>query len=216
MAEQQYKRQTAFLCTARQLQSGTYVRTEGWDPSYLATDAGMVARLRMTGIVVDAAGTIIIDDGTGKVALRSFDGVLPALAVGDPVLVIGRPRANGDEVYVMVELLRKLRSPKWLQYYVREKSFFQSFIPEVPAEPAAPALEEPIVEKPLPVASAPTAQGTKASLIDIIRELDPGDGAAMADVLERYGAPDGEEKLQFLIAQGEVFELRAGKIKVLE
>ena len=208
-----YKRQTAFLCTAQQLLEGSYVRREGWEPSYLATDAGMLARVRMAGVVVSAPpGEGVFDDGTGSVLLRSLAPLPSSLRVGVPVLVIGRPRVMGDQSYVMAEIVRVLSSPAWVQFYKDHASFFQQFIPPLPVPETTPQ------SAPLPVMpkSAPTPPSSSASsLIDIIAELDPGDGAPVDEVLARAGS-GADERLSRLIAEGEVFELRAGKVKVLD
>ena len=64
--------------------------------------------------------------------------------------------------------------------------------------------------------ATPVVLPSKApSLISIIRELDPGDGAPVDEVLAKAGV-GAEQKLRSLIAEGEVFELRAGKVQVLD
>lgn len=221
----EFKRQTAYLCTAQQLLEGKYVRKEGWDPSYLATDVGMLSRVRMAGVVISVppVGDVMIDDGTGSVLVRTLDNKYPDLTLGACVLLIGRPRTYGDEAYVLAEIIKVLPSPAWVQWYKDNLALLQSFIPPVPEEEvvepstASIALEddeeeviaEPVIEpRPLPPSKAP-------SLIELIKELDPGDGAPVDEVIAKAGG-DAEAKIKVLIAEGEVFELRAGKIKVLE
>ena len=82
-------------------------------------------------------------------------------------------------------------------------------------------IDEPIVEEKIVssdeviVTESIVKKNNGTLLIDIISELDPGDGAPVDEVLKKAG--DGaEERLQLLIREGEVFELRAGKVKVLE
>jgi len=51
--------------------------------------------------------------------------------------------------------------------------------------------------------------------LDIIRELDKGDGANFEDVAKKLG-PKGEEIITNLLAKGDIFETRPGKLKILE
>lgn len=210
----QYKRQTAYLCTAQQLLEGEYVRKEGWEPSYMATDVGMLSRVRIAGIVVSVPpADLIVDDGTANILLRTLENKPLNIPVGTPILVVGRPRTYGDQAYLLAEIIKPLSSARWVQYYKEHLSSFQGCIPAVPKE-AAPASEEVIVQEPtptkivIPLSKAP-------SLIEVIKELDPGDGAPVDEVIVKAGG-DAEKKLTMLIAEGEVFELRAGKVKVLE
>lgn len=225
--QQQIKRQTAYLCTAQQVLKGRYVRREGWDPSYLAADEKMFARVRLVGLVVEVSpAQVVIDDGSGQVSLRIFNGVLPPLAVGDPVLVIGRPREYNEERFVMAEIVRKLPSSAWLKRYAQDRQVLQSFVPAAPQEPVAVVPVQPSPSAVFGVAAASSSQPVAVSqpkgvnkadiLLNLIRELDPGDGAPVDEVLARAGFPDADDRLQFLISEGEIFELRAGKVKVLE
>ncbi len=233
VSEQPIKRQTAYLCTAKQLQDGTYVRTEGWEPSYMETVVGALSRVRITGIVVEATPSqVVLDDGSGKIAFRVFDGSLPSLVIGDSVLVIGRPRMFNEEPFVLAETVRKLSTPAWLKFYASHREEWQAFIPKAPKR-EAPVVEEtvqeevPLVDKSSSVSAPPTLKDDSVEpatpvvnkaqlLLELIRELDPGDGAPVDEVLAKAAFDDAEDKLQFLISEGEVFELRAGKVKVLE
>ncbi len=220
------KRQTAFLCTIAQLLNGEYVKKEGWEPSYVETSAGALSRVRLAGLIVEAGAQIILDDGTGTITLRSFDTPLPTLTVGTPVLIIGRPRLYDEAMYLLVESCKVLPSSSWLTYYKESLREWQSFVPPNPKRETTSAMEEKIgiTSKPLaqspakapePLASS-SASSPAMQLIALIRDLDPGDGAPVDEVLAKASFAHADEKLQFLISEGEVFELRAGKVKVLE
>ena len=57
---------------------------------------------------------------------------------------------------------------------------------------------------------------TSDRILEIIRELDDGQGAAVEKVLAKAGRPDAETMLTNLLAEGEIFEIRPGRVKVLE
>lgn len=227
--QNQFVRQTAHLCTVSQILSGEYIRREGFEPSFMATDIGMLSRVRLAGIVVEASPSVLhIDDGTGKIMLRTFDQVLPDVAIGTPLLVIGRPRVYNDEKYLLVEVCNPLPSSAWLTYYQENREEFQKLIPPVPA--GAVGHQQVVVdendsdeeegddiveETPKPVAANGSVNKAE-QIIEIIRELDPDDGAVVDDVLAKAPFDDAESVLQSLLEMGEVFELRAGKVKVLE
>ena len=212
----QYQRQTAYLCTAQQLIEGDYVRKEGWEPSYMVTEAGALSRARLAGILVSAPpAELVVDDGTANIPLRTLSAPPQDIPVGAPVLVIGRPRTQGDQAYLLVEAIHRLSSPAWVQFYKEHLDEFQRFIPAPPEPEASPEAVPPLPQE-TPDPGTPTPPPSKApSLIGLIRELDPGDGAPVDEVIAKAG-DGGEEKLRVLIAEGEVFELRAGRVKVLE
>jgi hypothetical protein len=58
-------------------------------------------------------------------------------------------------------------------------------------------------------------QITQTNPLDIIRELDKGDGANFEDVAKKLG-PKGEDIITNLLARGDIFETRPGKLKILE
>ncbi len=221
------KRQTAYVCSVKDLVEGTYTRREGWEPNFVSTSKGAVSRVQFAGIVVEksSANDVLVDDGTGKMTVRRFEDVIRA-EVGQPVLVVGRPREYGGEIYVVSEVLRLLPSAGWIKYFSWLKGEVSKYIPSVPKEqPVHDANPKDIVlgedDNVKPVVDASSSSdgpvtNVAQELINIIRELDPGDGAPTDEVLARANFDNAEDKLQFLIEEGEVFELRAGKIKVLE
>ena len=50
----------------------------------------------------------------------------------------------------------------------------------------------------------------------MIRNMDTGDGVAFEDVIEKSKNPDTEKIINTLLANGDVFEIRPGRLKVLE
>ena len=53
-------------------------------------------------------------------------------------------------------------------------------------------------------------------VLQAIRKKDTGDGVDFEALLEEIGISDGDELLKRLLEQGEIFEIRPGKVKVLE
>ncbi|MBD3309781.1 hypothetical protein GF351_01030 [Candidatus Woesearchaeota archaeon] len=224
MAEQQ-KRQIAYKVRIRDLQKGEYVKQEGWNPNYITSQDGRkISRVNIIGAVVSASEpgsfpSIIIDDSTGRISVRTFEednDMLGDVRVGEVVMLVGRPREYGNEKYIVPEILRKIQDKRWID--VRRL--------ELGEEAGGPSRQE---EKPQEVSSPPEkglaeetaeaedkhAEDPIQNLIDCIRSLDKGEGADHEEVIQRCGK-DKEEHIKRLLEQGEIFEIRPGMLKVLE
>jgi len=200
----QIKRETAIICAVNDLLQGSFVRTEGWTPSYFATDIGNISRVNLMGVVVekDEEG-IIIDDGTGRILLRSFETNLPEANVGELVLIIGRPRVFNEKKYVVPEIMRKI-SPDWAEYrkiQLKRMSRITTFVR---------------VEKKEVVNEPPQGQNPYQRIVEFIKDLDNGEGADIGEVERRSGFSNAGELISRLIEEGEIFEIRPGRIKILE
>ncbi len=202
----QIKRETAIMCIVDDLLRGSFIRTEGWNPSYFSTDLGNISRVNLTGVVVskDPAGGVIIDDGSGRILLRSFesDSFLD-LNIGELVMVVGRPRVYNEEKYVLPEIIKKINH-KWGVYRKLQLELLRRNMKKTKKETRVLVKEEP----------QPVNYFQK--ILEFIKDLDSGEGADVEEVIKRSGAPDAEALIKKLIKEGEVFEIRAGRLKVLE
>lgn len=218
------------------------MQNDGLVPSGVRTHRGMVARASAIGVIVERRGdaAFTMDDGTAIMGVRSFDAAPAPLRadVGDMVLVIGRPREYQNERYLVLEICKRLRNPAWAQYRKRELALLQDTMHIAPVlrhndVPAAHAVQDAAIA--ISAAVTNTHQTTAATtdndtavprsapaknpfelLIMKIRELDAGGGADVEDILQALQFPDGEKYLRTLIEEGEIFETRPGKVKVLE
>lgn len=161
-----------------ELLSGSFEQQPDMPAQVILADGTALERLRIHGIVV-STNDLVIDDGTGSILVRSFETTTP-VSIGDPVLVIGKPRVYNGQQYVLGEIVKKI-DPKWIE--LRKKTTL-----------------------------APITQ--QQDVLSIVRQLDSGDGADYNAVLAQIG--NNEEKIVHLLAVGELFETRPGKLKVLE
>ncbi len=81
-------------------------------------------------------------------------------------------------------------------------------VPESASEQAREPFVEPeeVIEE-----SNPSEQ-----IISIIKKNDPGDGVEFEDINSNFSGEDAEALVKKLLEQGDVFEVRPGKYKVLE
>ncbi|NOZ80208.1 MAG: hypothetical protein GXP63_00930 [DPANN group archaeon] len=225
------KRQTAHIISIKALLSGTYKVEEGWQPNYvLLPDGRQVSRVNLVGIVIareEGSGEFLLDDGSSTVVVRSFeDTAIPAeVKVGDPVLLVGRPRLFGKDIYVFPEIIRRLENPGWIRFRKRELEILEKDMPEKEAVPQGPVPASPLVSAG-ETTTAPQESGEEADeetpaekIMTLVREMDKGEGAATEEVINRYnqeqGSTEGEALLNDLLKRGQLFEIK-GKLKVLE
>jgi len=200
----QIKRETAIICAVNDILQGSFVRTEGWAPSYFATDAGNISRVNLMGVVVEKEeGGVIIDDGTGRILLRSFEATLPEVDIGELVLIIGRPRVFNEKKYVVPEIMRKI-NPAWAEFRKLQLGMITRVTTFARAEKKEVANE------------SPKGQNPYQKIVEFIKDLDNGEGADAGEVERRSGFSNAGELISRLIEEGEIFEIRPGRIKILE
>lgn len=196
---EEFKRQIAKKVTIIDLQNGEYVRQEGWQSNFVQIPSGdKVSRINIIGTVVSDqnAGNIAIDDGTGRIDLRAFDDSfsIPQVQIGQVVMVIGKPREFGSEVYLLPEIVKPIEDKNWIQ--VRLKELKRTPLQET-------TVNEPVNE------TLPSMQ----DVYEIIKDLDKGEGANTEDVLQKLSNEKTEEIIQKLLREGEIFEIAPGKLK---
>jgi hypothetical protein len=202
------ERQAAIPCRLAEVASGSWVENDGLAPSGVRTGRGLVSRVSVIGVMVQRQeGSFILDDGTSSVTVRQFDETPIRAQVGDIVLIIGRPREYNNERYLALEICRKLKNPAWVEYRRQELKLWgasEEFVE--PSDPRPRASAEP--------PQVATTGKAHELILSRIKELDQGPGADVLDVTD--GVADGDRVLRQLLEDGEVFEIKPGKVKVLE
>lgn len=139
----------------------------------------------------------IIDDGTAKVSLKIFEkkSFFSNIDVGDVILVIGRIREYADERYIMPEIIKKLD----ITWMTLRKLELKEEIMGDKAEAASSTKENIDASK---------------SFYELIKKLDNGEGVAIEDLIGHDG--DAEKIVSRLLEHGDIFEIKPGRLKVLE
>jgi RPA family protein len=215
------KRQIACKVRIKEIINGRFVQEEGWTPNYVETDDGRkVSRANIIGAVVAKEengdinyNSIVVEDGTGKISLRAFKEDAKKLKdakIGDVVLVIGRPREYGSERYILLEIIKIINDRKWIDVRRLEiEKSRQNNLEKEEAKSIEDAEEEvvgeEIVEK--------KEEAIHDKIIDYVRKLDKGNGVDFEDILKEF---KNEDAIKSLLSEGELFEIRPGRVKVLE
>src|SRR3989344_5010243 len=115
------KRQVACKVWISDILNSNFMKDET-SAGYIKINEVTVSRVSLIATVVYKAdqeqnlGGVMIDDGTGKILLKSFEN-FPAFAkvdIGDMVLVVGRIREFSGDKYVMPEIVKKLNDNSWM------------------------------------------------------------------------------------------------------
>jgi len=226
---EQKKREIAYKVRINDVLKGEYVKRDGWDPNFVMINSKQVSRVNIMGVIVSTpdAGqnSLTVDDGSGRIEVRSFDSpeILAGAAIGDIVLLVGKPREYNNARYIVAEILRKIENKKWMEVRKLELESsppIENAVKAPPAEaqtppPKSEKAEQPIVENEQPEVEA-VVESPSESVYDIIKKLDKGDGAPTEEVIKSSDSPDAEKRIENLLKDGEIFEPSPGRLKVLE
>lgn len=233
--EQKIKRETAKYVEAIDIKNSNYIKQEGWNPNYLDCEYGRVSRINIIGTVITKEPQkIVIDDSTASIEIRSFEEIkADDVKVGDNINIIGRPREFNDEIYILPEIVRKINDENFIEYRKKELKLrtkvkdiekktntkSQIPIPDITDEKEKGISQtdttESKIEEEVVKANQDETVGDYKSLINKIEEMDSGDGVYVDDIVSNVKITDCEQKIKKLLENGDIFEVKAGKVKVL-
>ena len=201
------KRYVAYIVRIKDILEGRFVKEEGeLAPNYILVKNKQVSRANVMGVVIALDNDIVINDGSGSIALRSFEEKRYEVNVGDIVLVIGRPREFNNERYILPEIVKKIENNKWVELRKSELRLMDLNNKEA-------IKTEEVVEKAIGVNNT---INNADKIFKLIKERDNGDGADISEVISASGVADSEALIKNLLKEGEIFEIRPGRLKVLE
>jgi len=189
-----------------------------------------INRVRIMGTVVSKFtaedrkyGFFILDDGTETIRVRSFEDSLDLISkteIGDIVDVIGRVRKYEDELYVIPEIVKKIEDPNFEILRKAELGLQDKKLPKAEAQqPAAEKsfTQEIVVEVAEETIEMVTPESPKKKIVDLIIRLDKGEGVEVSRLVEESKLESDivENVLTDLSNEGELFEPRPGKVKLL-
>ncbi|MBI3033976.1 hypothetical protein HYY72_02355 [Candidatus Woesearchaeota archaeon] len=202
-------RQIAYRIAISRLLGGRLVEGSDESPSYVAISDRQISRVNIIGTVITKSAEgqdFLVDDGTGTVRLRGFGSKIMSFDVSDIINVIGRVRFYNQELYISIEIASKAdeKLMKLRALELEMNALLERESPDITEG------EQAIEEEDFSAA---------IQLRELIRELDrsnEGKGADIMEVARKSSLSDAEEQIMSLIQLGEVFEIRPGRLKVLE
>ncbi len=211
MQEMQQKplRQVAYKVRVSDVLSASFDKDNVY-ATYIKLNNANVSRVNLIATLVYKAEDFnyagaVIDDGTGRISLRSFENklIFSKADVGDVVLLIGRIREFNNERYIMPEILKKI-SLEWMN--VRKLELMKNDKTKLKAtssEIQSGTLGEEVAS-------------INEEIYLLIKRLDTGNGVAIDDVIKNFDNIEAEKILNILLEKGDIFEVKPGKLKVLE
>ena len=232
MVESQ-KRQVAYKVSIRDISEGSYVKQEGWKPNYILTkNDKKVSRINLLATIISIDSTspaqinITVDDGTGSISIRSFEesNIAKDLEIGDIISIIGRPREFGSTKYLVPEVIKKVKDIRWIEVRKKQVQLYklrnniheklESTREKKPSEKSEEATSEPEETEEETIISE--GVNSKQTVYQTIKSLDKGDGVDIEDVISRSKIDNCEDVVNMLLMEGEVFEIKKGRLKILE
>jgi len=221
--QRQIVRQTAKVASIKEINSGKYIKQDGWEPNYvLSIKNEKLSRVNIIGIVVtmpENKQSVFIDDGSSKIEIRTFEenNIFKNITIGDVVLIVGRPREFNEEIYVNAEIIKKISNNGWVEYRKKEITLKNLSMPDINVP-----TEEKIKNNSTHNIKTPQDSNNEFNeeiddidaLLLKIKDLDSGNGCDVQDLINIDS--NYENIIEQLLLKGEIFELGPGKIKVLE
>ncbi|MBI5390079.1 hypothetical protein HZB02_01185 [Candidatus Woesearchaeota archaeon] len=204
-----YKRESAVKIRIGDLLQGTYLRGGEWEQSSVQLpDGRKIGRVNIIGVLIEKPWVseksvdALLDDGTGQILLRDFGGQLSKLNVGAVVAVMGKPRLV-QPAFIAIDVVQSVE-PGWMEVRKRELNMMnatKNIAPPTPNQQKLIATDSSLGER----------------LLEHLRILDQGDGVLVETLLRELPQEQDlvEEALLALKRQGDIFEVKPGKFKVL-
>lgn len=219
MTTQQFQRQTAFKLWISDIMTAPFTPAqEQSTPSYISARNLQISRVNIIGIVTDIQKqenytSLILDDSTAQISIRSWNEdtkILDNILPGQIVIIIGKVRAFNNQLYVSPEIVRNT-TPEWLK--IRHL--------ELKIQYKAPSIKEERFEKadePMAINMENVAPTSKREIIlKLIEKLDDKQGADMSEVIEhsKLAEQEAENVIHELIREGEIFEIKSGRLRTI-
>lgn len=221
-------RQTAYIAQIKSLVNSRFVKEEGWKPNYVIDEFGRkLSRINLIASVVDTADpentfnyySIVLDDGTARISVRAFDNHerFKSFQAGDIVQIIGRIREYGKERYIIPEIAKKVKNPKWIDVRKKHLQIINSMekVPVHEEQEKERTQEDNVGEEEI-IDNADSTFDSSEKIISLIRSMDPGEGADTDEVIKKSEIEDCENIINSLLLEGNIFEVKPGKLKVLD
>ena len=205
--------------------------------AYVITSLGeKVSRVNLVGTVIDKFEgnnfiELKLDDGSGSIKVRAFDNFekLREIEIGDLVNVIGKVREFNDEIYINVEILRKVnfaveifRKLEICERILERKPIVDEIRRIAKTTDEMVAIEfakekygfEPEVTKQI---LTPQKIDYAEKIFELIKNLEGENGIELSEIFEISDLPENviEKALNELLEEGKIYEPQPGKFKTV-
>ena len=208
LEQKTFQRQVAYKIRISDILNGSFIKDE-LSAGYIKLNDANVSRVNIIATVVYKAeqpstSNALIDDGTGKILLRSFENssIFSKADVGDAVLLIGKIREFNNERYIVPEILKKIDNIEWMSVRKLEVKDAKVLGNKIKNE------NNNLIEE--------VAHNINENIFLLIKKLDKGEGVSVEEIINEYNNGETEGIINKLLENGDIFEVMPGKLKVLE
>jgi len=214
-------------------------------PNYVIDKFGRkISRVNIIATVIDkflsfdnSYMTITVDDGSGSIRVKFFGEDVKnnsEIKVGDELLIVGKIKEYNEEIYISPEIIRKVEDLNYISFRRLEvlKNILHSKeivdrIKGLVLKGGIEAVKSSVYnfgldEESLDFILSNELEDKKTNLeeivINIIKNLDNGDGVDLDKILKESGLKESEADyiITKLLDEGIIFEPRVGKFKLVE
>jgi len=224
MAESQI-RQTAYKVWIADLANGEYINPGGeWVPNYVQVNDKKVSRVNIIANSIakfqNEEGTYIsltLDDGSDNITLKVWNEdtkILEDIGIGDMILTIARVRQYNNQIYLVPEIVKKLEKPDWM--ILRKKELMEEYGERVQAETVQEKPEEVTIQE--ETVEDNSSENERQTILNLIAKTDTGEGVEITQIATESNLDEQTTNslIQDLLKEGEIFEIKPGKIKLIE
>ncbi|MDP3765015.1 MAG: OB-fold nucleic acid binding domain-containing protein [Nanoarchaeota archaeon] len=206
------KRQIAYGVSISNILSGSFTKDE-LSIGYMRLGDINVSRVNVIATLVhkpeqsSSYYNAIVDDGTGRISLRSFDNnyAFSKVEIGDIVLIIGKIREFNGEIYIVPEILKKINNIGWVNVRKLELIHNKMIAGDIKIEENK---DKGLIEQ--------ENTSINEEIYSLIKKLDDGYGVSIEDIIKNSSNSRAENIITKLLENGDIFEIKPGKLKVLE
>ena len=229
---EQQLRQTAYKVWISDLINKQVQKEEGeWSPSYIIVDNKRVSRVNIIANVVmkykaedGGYSTLTVDDSSSDIQIKAWKediSLMEDIEIGETVLLIGKVREYNSQVYIVPEIIKPLDSSEWVElrkkelsrlYGEREVKVQETPKPEEKKEESSPQDEVKVEEVSM------SGNSDRQKILNIIENLDKNEGSDLMEVIQesKWDEEAANTLIQELLKEGEIFEIKPGKLKIIE
>jgi RPA family protein len=220
-----------------------YGSKEEMKPSFIITNLGeKISRVNIVAIVTDKFvsedenyATLTIDDGTGAIRVKAFREkvqLLEKIERADLVLVVGKLKEYGGEVYINCELIKKIEDPNYesfrrleiLHKLIQQKKIVEK-LKELAERVTLDELKKIALEKfkidedsLKEILGEKFKEDYKQKILKLIEKLDTSDGVEIKKIFELCELQSNliEKTINELLEEGSLYEIFPGRFKVVK
>ena len=167
--------------------------------------------------------SLIIDDSSDTIRVKAWGEDIKLISkfnVGDIIKIVGKPKEYNNEIYLTPELVKLIDDPNWI--LVRKLELIKIYGKPGNIEiKSNNEIESKNVESDHKFIVQEEKLGSsdkRQDILSLIEKLDSEEGVDESKIFMEsdYNEDEVKEVLQELLKEGEIYELKPGRIKLLQ